>query len=57
MPNMPHAKRPMPTTGLAPGLLMRKDAGVAAVWIEGVTPRGEGDVRQTLRAPETDLFR
>jgi coenzyme F420-0:L-glutamate ligase/coenzyme F420-1:gamma-L-glutamate ligase len=41
----------------AAGLLMRKDAGVAAVWIEGVTPRGEGDVREILRSPETDLFR
>jgi len=41
----------------AAGLLMRKDAGVAAVWIEGFTPRGEGELGQILRAPETDLFR
>jgi coenzyme F420-0:L-glutamate ligase/coenzyme F420-1:gamma-L-glutamate ligase len=41
----------------AAGLLMRKEAGVPAVWIEGVTPRGEGAVRDTLRSPETDLFR
>ncbi len=41
----------------AAGLLMRKDAGVPAVWIEGITPWGDGRVRDTLRSPESDLFR
>lgn len=41
----------------AAGLLMRKDAGVPAVWIEGVKPEGEGRVADLLRRPETDLFR
>jgi coenzyme F420-0:L-glutamate ligase/coenzyme F420-1:gamma-L-glutamate ligase len=41
----------------AAGLLMTKDAGVPAVWVRGVTPAGDGSVRQTLRDPQTDLFR
>jgi coenzyme F420-0:L-glutamate ligase / coenzyme F420-1:gamma-L-glutamate ligase len=41
----------------AAGLLMRKDAGVPAVWARGVAPVGEGRVGDTLRDPETDLFR
>jgi coenzyme F420-0:L-glutamate ligase/coenzyme F420-1:gamma-L-glutamate ligase len=41
----------------AAGLLMGKDAGVPAVWIDGVTPSGEGSVRSTLRDPAQDLFR
>ena len=41
----------------AAGLLMRKDAGVPAVWIEGVRAHGDGRVRDTLRTPDTDLFR
>ena len=41
----------------AAGVLMRKDAGIPAVWIEGITPRGDGRVRDTLRSPDTDLFR
>src|SRR5439155_22625373 len=41
----------------AAGLLMRKDAGIPAVWITGVTPTGDGTLRQTLRDPATDLFR
>lgn len=41
----------------AAGLLMRKDAGVPAVWIRGVAPRGDGRVRDTLRDPASDLFR
>jgi len=41
----------------AAGLLMRKDSGVPAVWILGVAPEGDGTVRETLRDPETDLFR
>jgi coenzyme F420-0:L-glutamate ligase/coenzyme F420-1:gamma-L-glutamate ligase len=41
----------------AAGLLMRKDAGIPAVWVTGVAPVGDGTVRQTLRDPATDLFR
>jgi coenzyme F420-0:L-glutamate ligase/coenzyme F420-1:gamma-L-glutamate ligase len=41
----------------AAGLLMRKDAGIPAVWVEGVTPVGDGRVADMLRRPETDLFR
>ena len=41
----------------AAGVLMRKDAGLPAVWIEGITPWGDGRVRGTLRSPESDLFR
>ena len=41
----------------AAGLLMVKDAGVPAVWVEGISPRGEGRVAQTLRDPQLDLFR
>jgi coenzyme F420-0:L-glutamate ligase/coenzyme F420-1:gamma-L-glutamate ligase len=41
----------------AAGLLMRKDAGTPAVWIEGITIEGDGNIRQTLRDPNTDLFR
>ena len=41
----------------AAGLLMRKDAGIPAVWVTGVAPAGDGSVRQTLRDPATDLFR
>ena len=41
----------------AAGLLMRKDAGIPAVWIEGVTPEGDGRVADLLRRPEIDLFR
>jgi coenzyme F420-0:L-glutamate ligase/coenzyme F420-1:gamma-L-glutamate ligase len=41
----------------AAGLLMGKDAGVPAVWIEGVAPEGGGDVRALLRDSRTDLFR
>ena len=41
----------------AAGLLMRKDAGVPAVWIEGV-PLGEDvSARVLLRDPKLDLFR
>jgi len=39
------------------GLLMVKDAGVPAVWVEGWIPEGDGTVKQTLRDPATDLFR
>jgi coenzyme F420-0:L-glutamate ligase/coenzyme F420-1:gamma-L-glutamate ligase len=41
----------------AAGLLMRKDAGIPAVWVEGVTPEGDGRVADLLRKPEGDLFR
>ena len=41
----------------AAGLLMHKDAGVPAVWIEGIPVEGDGTVRETLRDPATDLFR
>ncbi len=41
----------------AAGLLMPKDAGIPAVWIAGVPLSGDGRVRDSLRAPETDLFR
>ncbi len=41
----------------AAGLLMVKDAGVPAVWIEGVAPEGDGRIRDLLRDPSTDLFR
>jgi coenzyme F420-0:L-glutamate ligase/coenzyme F420-1:gamma-L-glutamate ligase len=41
----------------AAGLLMQKDAGIPAVWIEGIEIKGDGDIRQTLRSPATDLFR
>jgi len=41
----------------AAGLLMRKASGVPAVWIEGVSPEGDGALRETLRDPASDLFR
>jgi coenzyme F420-0:L-glutamate ligase/coenzyme F420-1:gamma-L-glutamate ligase len=41
----------------AAGLLMVKDAGIPAVWVEGVTPEGDGHIRDTLRDPASDLFR
>jgi coenzyme F420-0:L-glutamate ligase/coenzyme F420-1:gamma-L-glutamate ligase len=41
----------------AAGLLMRKDAGVPAVWVEGVPLSGSGRLRDALRPPELDLFR
>ena len=41
----------------AAGLLMGKDAGVPAVWIEGVPPEGDGPIAPLLRDPRHDLFR
>ena len=41
----------------AAGILMEKNAGVPAVWIEGVRPAGSGRLRDLLRDPERDLFR
>ena len=41
----------------AAGILMVKDAGVPAVWIEGHVPEGDGSLRDMLREPSLDLFR
>lgn len=41
----------------AGGVLMVKDAGIPAVCVKGVVPRGEGRLRDLLRDPESDLFR
>ena len=41
----------------AAGLLMVKDAGIPAVFVEGLPATGEGRVRDLLRDPENDLFR
>ena len=41
----------------AAGILMEKDAGRPAVWIEGIVPEGSGSLRDLLRDPERDLFR
>ncbi len=41
----------------AAGLLMRKDTGTPAVWIEGIAIEGDGSIRETLRDPDADLFR
>jgi coenzyme F420-0:L-glutamate ligase/coenzyme F420-1:gamma-L-glutamate ligase len=41
----------------AAGLLMGKDTGVPAVWVEGVAPEGDGPARALVRDPKTDLFR
>ncbi|NRA02570.1 MAG: coenzyme F420-0:L-glutamate ligase [Myxococcales bacterium] len=41
----------------AAGLLMRKDAGTPAVWVEGFEPKGSGGLGDLLRDPERDLFR
>jgi coenzyme F420-0:L-glutamate ligase/coenzyme F420-1:gamma-L-glutamate ligase len=41
----------------AAGLLMRKDAGVPAVWIEGIALGGDATARVLLRDPKLDLFR
>jgi coenzyme F420-0:L-glutamate ligase/coenzyme F420-1:gamma-L-glutamate ligase len=41
----------------AAGLLMTKDSGVPAVWIEGIVPEGEGRLGDLLRDPSKDLFR
>jgi coenzyme F420-0:L-glutamate ligase/coenzyme F420-1:gamma-L-glutamate ligase len=59
------AGRPLEVTTLATadqlaaaaGILMHKDAGVPAVWIDGVAPEGDGGIRDTLRDPKLDLFR
>ena len=41
----------------AAGVLMLKDSGIPAVWVEGLAPEGNGALRDILRAPEFDLFR
>jgi coenzyme F420-0:L-glutamate ligase/coenzyme F420-1:gamma-L-glutamate ligase len=41
----------------AAGLLMPKDSGVPAVWIDGVALTGDGRVADTLRRSSEDLFR
>ncbi len=41
----------------AAGILMVKDAGIPAVWVKGFSPSGEGKIADTLRDPQTDLFR
>ena len=41
----------------AAGLLMVKDAGIPAVFVEGLPATGEGRVRDLLRDPQNDLFR
>jgi coenzyme F420-0:L-glutamate ligase/coenzyme F420-1:gamma-L-glutamate ligase len=41
----------------AAGLLMGKDAGVPAVWIEGVRIEGDGPIAPLLRDSKLDLFR
>ena len=41
----------------AAGILMRKDAGTPAVWVEGFEPKGSGRLRDLLRDPARDLFR
>lgn len=41
----------------AAGLLMPKDSGVPAVWIEGAAVTGDGRISDTLRSPAEDLFR
>jgi coenzyme F420-0:L-glutamate ligase/coenzyme F420-1:gamma-L-glutamate ligase len=41
----------------AAGILMVKDAGIPAVCVQGVAPRGDGCLRDLLRDPSSDLFR
>jgi coenzyme F420-0:L-glutamate ligase/coenzyme F420-1:gamma-L-glutamate ligase len=41
----------------AAGLLMEKDKGQPAVWVEGVPIEGRGGLRDLLRDPTRDLFR
>jgi coenzyme F420-0:L-glutamate ligase/coenzyme F420-1:gamma-L-glutamate ligase len=41
----------------AAGILMEKEAGTPAVWVEGVAIEGRGSLRDLLRDPSRDLFR
>lgn len=39
------------------GILMIKDSGIPAVFVEGIVPSGSGKTRDILRNPAEDLFR
>jgi coenzyme F420-0:L-glutamate ligase / coenzyme F420-1:gamma-L-glutamate ligase len=41
----------------AAGMLMEKEAGTPAVWVEGVAIEGRGSLRDLIRDPARDLFR
>lgn len=41
----------------AAGILMLKNAGIPAVWIQGMPPKGDGKLVDILRDSESDLFR
>ncbi|MFI5315904.1 MAG: coenzyme F420-0:L-glutamate ligase [Myxococcota bacterium] len=41
----------------AAGILMEKEAGTPAVWVEGIAIEGKGSLRDLLRDPTRDLFR
>jgi coenzyme F420-0:L-glutamate ligase/coenzyme F420-1:gamma-L-glutamate ligase len=41
----------------AAGILMEKEAGTPAVWVEGLAIEGKGALRDLLRDPSRDLFR
>jgi len=41
----------------AAGMLMEKEAGTPAVWVEGAAIEGKGTLRDLLRDPARDLFR
>jgi len=41
----------------AAGVLMEKEAGIPAVWVEGVAVEGSGSLADLLRDSERDLFR
>ncbi len=41
----------------AAGILMRKDAGLPAVWVQGVMPDGDGNIDELMRDSSRDLFR
>ena len=41
----------------AAGMLMEKEAGTPAVWVEGLAIEGRGSLRDLLRDPTRDLFR
>ncbi len=41
----------------AAGMLMEKEAGTPAVWVEGIAAEGRGSLRDLIRDPTRDLFR
>ena len=41
----------------AAGILMEKEAGTPAVWVEGVAAEGRGSLKDLIRDPARDLFR